>query len=411
VKEALRPLAERYRSALEEFVAAGGEEARSRAYEIGRSAVAEHCGLLDIAEIHHQALATVARRTPDRSGSHLAVASEFLAEVLSPFEMSLRGYREANAHLVELNESLERHNVLLAETARSEREAHEARKRAESQLIQSEKLAALGLLVAGVAHEINNPLAFVIGNMAVIARDIRLVRELCELYRRGDAVLGEHAPELAAEIARLDARVDLSHTIAGLESNLGRSVDGLDRIRQIVIDLQTFARLEEAPRKPVDVNQGVELTVRLVRSKAEKKGVALEVACAPLPALTCHGAKINQLVLNLLVNAIDACEPGGRVEVRTRTVEGGVIIEVTDTGCGIAPAIRGKIFDPFFTTKPVGQGMGLGLAISHSIVEAHGGAIEIESTPGRGTRFSVWLPLGAAFQPAERTQRAGGGMA
>jgi len=396
VRETLRSLAERYGSALEAFVTGGGEEARSSAYEIGRTAVADHVGLLEIAEIHHEVLQTVMRRTPARSGPHLAAASQFLGEVLSPFEMSLRGYREANARLRDLNARLEGHNALLAEAARSEREAHEARKRAESQLIQSEKLAALGLLVAGVAHEVNNPLAFVIGNMAVIARDIGFVRDACTLYRRGDAVFREHAPALAAEIADLDARIDLSHTIAGLESNLARSLEGLDRIRQIVIDLLDFARLEEAPCKAVDLNHGVELTARLVRGKAEKKGVTLDVACAPLPTVTCHGAKINQLILNLLVNAIDACEPGGHVEIKTRALEDAILIEVADTGCGIMPGIRSKIFDPFFTTKPLGQGMGLGLAISHGIVEAHGGAIDVESSPGQGTQFRVRLPLGAA---------------
>jgi signal transduction histidine kinase len=239
----------------------------------------------------------------------------------------------------------------------------------------------------------------VLGNMAVLARDLGFVRDACTLYRRGDAVVREHAPALAAEIADLDARIDLSHTIASLESNLARSVEGLDRIRQIVLDLHDFARLEEAPSNTVDVNHGVELTVRLVRGKAEKKGVTLEVACGPLPAVTCHGAKINQLILNLLVNAIDACEPGGHVEIATRAAEDAILIEVADTGCGITPAIRSKIFDPFFTTKPLGQGMGLGLAISHSIVEAHGGAIDVESSPGQGTRFQMRLPLGPAAPP------------
>jgi two-component system NtrC family sensor kinase len=393
VTEALAAIAEQYASALEDFLVAGGEEARSRAYDLGRRAVADRLGLLELAEIHHHALDVVTRRGAECRVGHVGDAADFLAEVLSPFEMTLRGYQEANGRLVELNESLKNQNVVLAETARSEREAHEARKRAESQLIQSEKLASLGLLVAGVAHEINNPLAFVIGNMAVLARDVRFVQESCDLYRRGDQVLSEHAPQLAAAIAAYDARIDLSHTVAALGSNLSRSAEGLDRIRQIVLDLRDFARLEEAPRKAVDVNHGVELTVRLVRGKAEKKGVELGVECTVLPPVTCHGAKINQVILNLLVNAIDACEPGGRVEVRTRSVDDGVVIEVTDDGCGIDAGIRTKIFDPFFTTKPVGQGMGLGLAISHSIVQAHGGTIEFESSPGGGTRFRVRLPV------------------
>ena len=395
MRDTLRMLAERYGSALATFVTVGGEEPRSRAYEIGRTAVTDHIGLLEIAEIHHEVLETAIRWTKAPSDAPLTAASQFLGEVLSPFEMSLRGFQETNVRLTELNASLERQNALLAETARSEHEAHEARKRAESQLIQSEKLAALGLLVAGVAHEVNNPLAFVLGNMAVLARDIGFVRDLCTLYRRGDAVLRDHAPALAADITDLDARIDLSHTIAGLEANLARSAEGLDRIRQLVVDLLDFARLENAPRKAVDLNHGVELTARLVQPKAVKKGVTLEVACAPIPPVTCEGTKINQVILNLLINAIDACEAGGHVTIGTRVVEGAILIEVADTGCGIDPSIRGKIFDPFFTTKPIGQGMGLGLSISHSIVQAHGGAVDVESTPGEGTRLRVRLPLEA----------------
>jgi two-component system, NtrC family, sensor kinase len=407
VTENLAAFVEQYASALADFLVTGGEEARSRAYDIGRRAVAHRLGLLRLAEIHHYALEEVMHRSGDRHPD-VASASNFLAEVLSPFEMSLRGFQEANGRLVDLNEALKHQNVVLVETARSEREAHEARKRAESQLVQSEKLAALGLLVAGVAHEINNPLAFVLGNMAVLARDVRFVQESCDLYRRGDEVLNEHAPELAAAIAAFDARVDLAHTIAALGKNLGRSVEGLERIRQIVRDLSDFARPEETPGDAVDVNHGVELTVRLVRPKAAKKGVELALERASLPAVACHAVKINQVVLNLLVNAIDACEAGGRVEVRTRPLQDGVAIEVSDTGCGVDPGIRSRIFDPFFTTKPVGQGMGLGLAISQSIVQAHGGVIEFEPRPGGGTRFSVQLPASPPAQ-APRDKRLKGG--
>jgi signal transduction histidine kinase len=205
-------------------------------------------------------------------------------------------------------------------------------------------------------------------------------------------VLGEHAPELARAIAELDARIDLGHTIAGLEHSVSRLNDGLDRIRQIVLDLREFARLDEAIDAAVDINQGIALTVRLVRGQAKKKDVDVVVDCAALPPVVCHGAKINQVVLNLLVNAIDACQAGGRVEVQTRPTENGIAIVVSDTGPGIDPDIRDKIFDPFFTTKDVGKGMGLGLAISHSIVQAHGGTIEFEARAGGGTRFHVRLP-------------------
>ncbi|MBV9126121.1 MAG: HAMP domain-containing histidine kinase, partial [Planctomycetes bacterium] len=139
--------------------------------------------------------------------------------------------------------------------------------------------------------------------------------------------------------------------------------------------------------------EGIRSTVDIIRNRAEKQQVALEVNLDSLPPVTCYPAKVNQVVLNLLTNAIDACPSGGRVTIQTRTASQGVEIQVTDTGCGIDPAIRPKIFDPFFTTKPLGKGTGLGLSISYGIVQAHGGQIEVESSPGQGTQFLVRLPM------------------
>src|SRR6185437_14922809 len=133
-------------------------------------------------------------------------------------------------------------------------------------------------------------------------------------------------------------------------------------------------------------------TVNIVRGRAAKRGVAVELDLSQLPPVLCYPAKVNQVILNLLANAIDACADGGEVTVRTRAAEGGVELHVQDTGHGIEPAIRDKIFDPFFTTKPPGEGTGLGLSISHGIVQDHGGRIDVESAPGQGAHFTVRLP-------------------
>jgi signal transduction histidine kinase len=248
-------------------------------------------------------------------------------------------------------------------------------------------------MVAGIAHEINNPLAFVSNNLAVLQRDAGSLRTLLELYREGDQALAASAPELRGRIAELSEEIDLGYTLASLDRLLGRSLDGLGRIQQIVKGLRDFARLDESELKEADLNEGIRSTVAIIQSQARKQGVELAVDLQPLPQVTCYPAKVNQVVLNLLTNALDACSGGGKVTVHTAPADGGVEIRVSDTGRGIDPAVRDKIFDPFFTTKPPGHGTGLGLSISYGIVQDHGGRLTFDSTPGEGTRFTVSLPL------------------
>jgi signal transduction histidine kinase len=260
--------------------------------------------------------------------------------------------------------------------------------------VQSEKLASLGQMVAGVAHEINNPLAFVINNTAVLQRDLKAVTEMLGMYRKTDAALKEKTPELMAEIAELSERVDLDYTLGNLPEMLARSREGLKRIQQIVKDLRDFARLDESDLHEVDLNAGIQSTVNIILGHAKKKQVKIETDLDKrLPKVACQPAKVNQVVMNLLSNAIDASHEGGRVVIRTAAVDGEARIEVSDEGHGIPPELRDRIFDPFFTTKPVGEGTGLGLSISYGIVNDHGGTIEVESEAGKGAKFIVCLPV------------------
>ena len=297
-------------------------------------------------------------------------------------------------------EQLHAQNLLLREMAASERVAHEALKETQSRMVQSEKLAGLGQMVAGVAHEINNPLSFVSNNVAVLQRDLADLLELLALYRQGEGPLAECRPDLVADIVDRRERVDLDYTLTNLPRLLDRTRDGLARIQQIVRDLRLFARLDEGDLNEVDLNEGVSSTITIVLGHARKKKVQIEKDLGRLPPLTCYGAKLNQVVMNLVMNAIDACPEGGTVTVRTVADDRGIRLDVIDTGCGIEPAIRERIFDPFFTTKPVGVGTGLGLSISYGIVQDHGGTIEVNSTPGHGARFTVKLPPKAAFAHA-----------
>ncbi len=300
--------------------------------------------------------------------------------------MEMEIYRRAQA--------IQESNARLEKAVQSEQEAHQALREAHERIVISEKLAALGKLIAGIAHEINNPLAFVVNNLAVLRRDVENVRQLMLLYQSGHATIAQHQKELSEKIDQLSQRIDLEYTLTGLPDLIARSHEGLSRIQQIVRDLRDFARQDKPAEKmeEADINAGITPTVNIVTGRAKKQDVELEMDLGALPLVKCSPARINQVLLNLIVNAIDACRPGGKVIIRTRPSDAGVTIQVIDNGSGIDAETISRIFDPFFTTKPLGQGTGLGLSISHGIISDHGGRIEVQSSPGNGSTFTVHLP-------------------
>jgi len=309
--------------------------------------------------------------------------------------------RRLSEELETKSRRLEKLTAVLTQTADSERAArveaqaaNDSLRKTQARLVQSEKLAALGQLVAGVAHEINNPLSFVLNNVAVLQRDLGSLVEMVRMYEGANGVLTRESPDLMKKIQDLAERIDLEFTLAEMAEIPARSREGLVRIQQIVKDLRDFARQNAiGDMQPnADLNAGIESTVNIARGTAKKQKVELVSDLAPLSGVTCSPGKINQVVLNLLTNAVYASRGGGEVVVRTRPVDGGAIIQVIDHGTGIDPAIRERIFDPFFTTKPQGEGTGLGLSISHGIVSDHGGRIDVDSVLGQGTTFTVFLP-------------------
>ncbi len=267
-----------------------------------------------------------------------------------------------------------------------------------AQMVENERvqrdleLMRLAQLVAGVAHEVNNPLSFVSNNLAVFGRDAQALGDVLARYREADAAPEPQRAALRERARALADDLDVPATRADLGELLTRSRDGLKRIEQLVKDLRDFARLDQSSWDEADVCAGIGSVLSVIRGRADRQGVKLEADLEPLPRVWCHAAKINQVIFHLLANAIDASPAGGRVTVRARPAEGGVEVAVIDRGSGIDPAIRDKVFDPFFTTKPLGQGAGLGLSISYGIVQSHGGTIDFDSTPGQGTCFRVRLP-------------------
>jgi PAS domain S-box-containing protein len=272
------------------------------------------------------------------------------------------------------------------------------RNRIRAVLVQNEKLASIGLLSAGVAHEINNPLAFIANNLAVLERDCNGLLALVDLYDGARGRLAAVEPGLAERAAALAEEVDLEYVRGNLDRLLRRTRDGVDRVTRIVHSLRGLARTDRPQMQDVPLPDLVEMSLDILRGRLKRSGVSVELDYPPDPRVRCVATQISQVLLNLILNAVQAVEAAGRggagrVRVAVRRGPEQVTVEVEDNGCGIPPENMPRLFDPFFTTKDVGEGTGLGLSICHNIVTAHGGEIRVDSTPGRGTTFRVLLPL------------------
>jgi signal transduction histidine kinase len=262
--------------------------------------------------------------------------------------------------------------------------------RLQAQIIQSEKMASLGQLAAGVAHELNNPAGYLYGNMELLAESARALERLLALYEASPL-----PDEAAAKVRALKEETGCENVLADLGSIIADCREGAGRIRDVVQNLRTFSRLDEAEFKKVDIHEGIESTLRLLARYYTAADVRLVRDYGGLPPVDCYAGQLNQVWLNLLVNAAYAVRRGGEVRIETWREGDAAVVAVSDTGDGIAPEHLPRIFDPFFTTKPVGEGTGLGLSVTYGIVERHHGTIAVASRPGRGTTFTVTLPVDA----------------
>jgi two-component system, NtrC family, sensor kinase len=272
-------------------------------------------------------------------------------------------------------------------------ERHQMRAR----VMQSEKLASLGMLSAGVAHEINNPLAYVSNNLAVLERDVRFLLMLLSIYERAEASLAATEPELVRQASRLASEFDLPYVKDNMGKILRSTRQGVKRVADIVQNLRGFARLDQAAVDQADIHEALRTAVEMLRGRLDRRHITVDEHFGELPLVAGSPAQLNQVFLNLLVNAMHAIESthrqDGRIEITTAACSGEIVVEVADNGCGIADDVLPQVFDPFFTTKDVGDGTGLGLSITHSIVQDHGGRLEVESDKGVGTCFRVFLPV------------------
>jgi signal transduction histidine kinase len=295
------------------------------------------------------------------SGERLAADDRLLLRTLANQSSIAIENAKAFDEIAKLNETLE---------ARVEERTNELRE-IQGQLMQAEKMKSLGQLVAGVAHELNNPIGFVHANLQLLDE---YVKKLSDAQAEG------------ADTARI------REAIAKL---IQRSREGTQRVKKIVQDLRTYSRMDQAEIQEVDLHEEIDRNLALMEPRFKNR-VRVERDFGDLPRVRCYAGQLNQVFLNLLMNACDAMEEDGTIRITTRRMPGGVRLEFADDGPGIPDDIKSRIFDPFFTTKPVGVGTGLGLSLSHGIIERHGGRILVESEPGSGATFVIELPLDAA---------------
>jgi len=271
-------------------------------------------------------------------------------------------------------------------------EANKQLEHAKNQVLQSEKMASIGLLAAGVAHEINNPVGYVNSNLGTLEKYLADIFVALDKYESMEAMVDADNP-LLGEVLQLKARVDLDFLRKDIKALIGESHQGLERIKKIILDLKDFSRQDvEEHWVWADVRRGLESTLNVVWNELKYKCEVVK-EYSDLPDIYCLPSQLDQVFMNLLINAAQAIEVRGTVTIRTGQEGDSVWVSVSDTGKGIPPENIPHLFDPFFTTKPVGKGTGLGLSVSYNIVEKHGGKIEVQSEVGKGTTFRVWLPL------------------
>ncbi|WP_413672796.1 ATP-binding protein [Massilia cellulosiltytica] len=258
----------------------------------------------------------------------------------------------------------------------------------QGQLLQSEKMASIGLLAAGVAHEINNPLAFISSNFGALERDAKDILKLISAFEGVEGLLPGDA---RAPVAFMKEDIGLDDIRQDLDALFAESREGLQRVKHIVQNLKDFSRPGGTEKEMADLEQGLDSTLNVAWNEIKYKADVVK-EYAGVPELYCLPSQINQVFLNLLINAAHAIEGKGTIIVRTGHDEKVVWVEIEDNGCGIAPAHLDHIFEPFFTTKPVGKGTGLGLSIVYGIVQGHRGTIAVKSEVGKGTMFRVALP-------------------
>jgi signal transduction histidine kinase len=333
---------------------------------------------------------------PDNCQAFLQAVSDAYSQSDAAHLLVEHSLDEMSKELTTINRELrqelaERQHIEAALKKEKEEQALliEKLEQAHTQLLQSEKMASIGQLAAGVAHEINNPIGYVNSNLGSLRDYCHSLFEVLDTYEASEAELPTAAALRMQEVKR---KVDLTFLKEDLAAVLQETEEGISRVRKIVQDLKDFSRADDTQFNWADLQAGLESTLNIVHSEIKYKAEVVK-EFSPLPKIECSISQLNQVFMNLLVNAAHAIVDRGTITIRTGSLADKVWVEIADSGTGIPAELRNKIFDPFFTTKPVGKGTGLGLSLSYGIVQKHHGYFEVESEPGKGSRFRVVLPI------------------
>jgi len=316
---------------------------------------------------------------------------------MSPSANKFHEIQDLENHFKTMVDKVMRREKSLSDAKDSLQELNDKLVEHQQQLLHSEKLASVGQLAAGVAHEINNPTGFVMGNLEVLAEYKDDILQLLTMYNGLEQhIRNENKEQRDATLKSIqDYKKDtnMDYTLKDMHNLISDSIDGSRRIKNIVKDLKNFSRVDNVEKTPVDINSEViEIALRLVWNELKYK-CTLNKSLSPLPVYKCNPGELSQVILNLLVNASDAISENGEISISSTFMEDYIQIQVSDNGSGIENKDLIKLFDPFFTTKEVGKGTGLGLSISHRIIEKHGGVLSVASQVGHGTVFTIMLPI------------------
>lgn len=314
----------------------------------------------------------------------------FLLSFVANHMATALGRLDADTALLQAQQDLQIRNNALYEKSLEQQSLIAKLQEAHDQLIQSEKMASVGQLAAGVAHEINNPIGFVNANMGTLGQYIDTLFDVIGQYEE----LFGHIPAtpiLLSKLHQIQSNAELNFVKDDVQSLLSESLDGLRRVKEIVQSLKDFSRMGETVWLEADVHQGIDSTLNIVKNELKNKATIVKKYAA-IPALKCNISQLNQVFMNMLVNAGHAITKDGTITIETGEDNGMVWIKISDTGAGISPEHISKIFEPFFTTKPIGSGTGLGLSLSYGIIKKHQGRIEVSSELGKGTSFTILIP-------------------
>ena len=283
--------------------------------------------------------------------------------------------------------------VSISETSEKQRRELELTlknlKLAQSQLIQSEKMASVGVLTAGIAHELNNPINFVNGNVYPLQQDLNEIFALLEKY--DELIAKNDLKGYFTEVESIKAKMDYSYLIQEIYSLIRGIEEGANRSSEIIKGLRSFSRLDEEAIQFYDIHEGIDSSLVLLQNKIKDK-ITVRKDYGDFEGLECFPSKLNQVIMNILTNSIQAMTDGGELFIQTVSSALGVKIIIKDNGPGMTKEVKEHIFEPFYTTKEVGDGTGLGLSISYGIIEKHNGNIDVISEPGKGTEFIISLP-------------------